>query len=158
MLGLGHDVVNITNFREQLTQSGTRILQLFSTAEQRQVALRAQQKHDETYMHYAAKWAGKEAFLKAWCQALHTVHGSSAQYPFTLDSFPWQKVEILNTSHGVPQVILSETLLAVFTQSLARSNSYSEQSATADLNMREPQIFISLSHDEPVASAIVYID
>ena len=60
-------------------------------------------------VHLAARWAGKEAFLKAWCAAIsrHAKDGAEVAYPYTLDNFPWVRIEILDDSHGVPRVILS---------------------------------------------------
>ena len=43
---------------------------LFSVREVRQASDRARQKNDGEAVHLAAKWAGKEAFLKAWCDYL----------------------------------------------------------------------------------------
>ena len=81
--GLGHDVVDVAAFVEQLSEPGSRMLSLFSVREVRQAADRARLKNDDEAVHLAAKWAGKEAFLKAWCDYL-----GDAPYPFTLDNFP----------------------------------------------------------------------
>ena len=82
--GLGHDVVDVAAFAEQLAEPGSRMRALFSVREVRQASDRARQKNDGEAVHLAAKWAGKEAFLKAWCDYL-----GDAPYPFTLDNFPW---------------------------------------------------------------------
>ena len=87
--GLGHDVVDVAAFAEQLSESGSRMRSLFSVREVRQAADRARLKNDDEAVHLAAKWAGKEAFLKAWCDYL-----GNAPYPFTLDNFPWPEIEI----------------------------------------------------------------
>ncbi len=70
MLGLGHDVVDVGAFGEQLGLSGSRMRGLFSARELRQAAQRAKAKNDGETVHLAVRWAGKEAFLKAWCEAL----------------------------------------------------------------------------------------
>ena len=80
--GLGHDVVDVAAFAEQLAEPGSRMRALFSVREVRQASDRARQKNDGEAVHLAAKWAGKEAFLKAWCDYL-----GDAPYPFTLDNF-----------------------------------------------------------------------
>ena len=101
--GLGHDVVDVAAFAEQLAEPGSRMRALFSVREVRQASDRARQKNDGEAVHLAAKWAGKEAFLKAWCDYL-----GDAPYPFTLDNFPWPEIEILDDSRGVPHVSLGK--------------------------------------------------
>ena len=107
MLGLGHDVVDVPAFTKQLNEPGTRMRNLFSMREIWQTAQRSQLKHDDEAVHLAARWAGKEAFLKAWCAAIsrHAKDGAEVAYPYTLDNFPWVRIEILDDSHGVPREI-----------------------------------------------------
>ena len=102
MLGLGHDVVDVPAFAKQLNEPGTRMRSLFSMREIWQTAQRSQLKHDDEAVHLAARWAGKEAFLKAWCAAIsrHAKDGAEVAYPYTLDNFPWVRIEILDDSHG----------------------------------------------------------
>ncbi|KAB5603398.1 holo-ACP synthase [Bifidobacterium jacchi] len=102
ILGIGHDVADIAAFAQQLAQPGTRMRALFSARELRQSALRAELHHDGEQTHLAAKWAGKEALLKAWCAAL-----GERSYPFGIDDFPWASVEILDDARGVPHVVLT---------------------------------------------------
>ena len=111
--GLGHDVVDVASFGEQLAEPGSRMRALFSVREVRQAAARAARKNDDESVHLAAKWAGKEAFLKAWCEAL-----GEGDYPFTLDDFPWSGVEILDDSRGVPHVTLSGKVAEAFRTSM----------------------------------------
>ena len=106
ILGLGHDVVDVARFAAQLAQPGTRMRALFSPRELRQAAMRAQSKDDGEAVHLAARWAGKEAVLKAWCEALASA-GVAQTPPYTLDDFPWARVEILDDSRGVPHVALA---------------------------------------------------
>ena len=135
--GLGHAVVDVAAFAEQLGQPGSHMRALFSVREVRQAADRARQKNDGEAVHLAAKWAGKEAFLKAWCDFL-----GSAPFPFTLDNFPWREIEILDDSRGVPHVSLSGDASPAF---------------QTDYSGSIPDVHISLSHDGPVASAVVMI-
>ena len=135
--GLGHDVVDVAAFAEQLGQPGSHMRALFSVREVRQAADRTRQKNDGEAVHLAAKWAGKEAFLKAWCDFLE-----SAPFPFTLDNFPWREIEILDDSRGVPHVSLSGDASPAF---------------QTDYSGSIPDVHISLSHDGPVASAVVMI-
>ena len=76
MLGLGHDVVDVPAFAKQLNEPGTRMRSLFSMREIWQTAQRSQLKHDDEAVHLAARWAGKEAFLKA--------AGTGLREPFSL--------------------------------------------------------------------------
>lgn len=179
--GLGHDVVDVAAFAEQLSEPGSRMRSLFSVREVRQAADRARLKNDDEAVHLSAKWAGKEAFLKAWCDYL-----GDAPYPFTLDNFPWPEIEILDDSRGVPHVSLGKGTASVFQTDYANSaagarysSAYSPAYSPASANgpyavMQErrnarsaqrsalgagsmPHIHISLSHDGPIASAVVTI-
>ena len=137
--GLGHDVVDVAAFAEQLAEPGSRMRALFSVREVRQASDRARQKNDGEAVHLAAKWAGKEAFLKAWCDYL-----GDAPYPFTLDNFPWPEIEILASDNG-PYAVMQE-----------RRNARSAQRSTIGAGSM-PHIHISLSHDGSIASAVVTI-
>ena len=144
--GLGHDVVDVAAFAEQLAEPGSRMRALFSV-------------------------------LKAWCDYL-----GDAPYPFTLDNFPWPEIEILDDSRGVPHVSLGKGTASVFQTDYANSAAgarYSSAYSPASDNgpyavMQErrnarsaqrsafgagsmPHIHISLSHDGPIASAVVTI-
>lgn len=106
--GLGHDVVNVAQFAEQMRESdGWRAL--FSVRELRQCSLRSDTKHDDEALHIAARWAGKEAVVKAWCEALASCNTNyPTDYPYTLDNMPWPEIEILDDSHGCPRVELAQ--------------------------------------------------
>ena len=123
MLGLGRGsyVVDVPAFtKRRPNEPGTRMRNLFSMREIWQTAQRSQLKHDDEAVHLAARWAGKEAFLKAWCAAIsrHAKDGAEVAYPYTLDNFPWVRIEILDDSHGVPRVILSSEVQRKVRQSL----------------------------------------
>ncbi|KFI91838.1 4'-phosphopantetheinyl transferase [Bifidobacterium saguini DSM 23967] len=156
MYGIGHDIVDVVAFAEQLAEPGTRMRELFSMREIRQANACAQQKNDGEAVHLAAKWAGKEAFLKAWCEAL-----GERPYPFTLDNFPWHEIEILDDSHGVPHVMLSGRAKRAFRDSLGSGDSSAENIGSSvvqsDYAGSILVIHISLSHDGPIASAVVML-
>lgn len=141
ILGLGHDVVDVATFAGQLAEPGSRMRALFSPRELRQASLRAQAKHDEESTHLAARWAGKEAVLKAWCEAL-----GDAPNPYTLDDFPWQGIEILDDSRGRPHVALRADVESRLAESLGSRLT------------GESIWHVSLSHDGPVASAVVLLE
>ena len=115
--GLGHDVVNVAQFAEQMRESdGWR--KLFSVRELRQCSLRSDTKHDDEALHIAVRWAGKEAVIKAWCEALA---GCNTDYPYTLDNMPWPEIEILDDSHGCPRVELAQEVQNKLYESVSRS-------------------------------------
>ncbi|NMM98973.1 holo-ACP synthase [Bifidobacterium olomucense] len=144
IVGLGHDVVDVAAFAEQLAEPASRMRNLFSVREVRQALERARVKNDGEAVHLAAKWAGKEAFLKAWCESL-----GEGPYPFTLDDFPWREVEILDDSRGVPHVMLAAgAARAFYGGGLSSDGPYAGS---------RPSIHVSLSHDGPIASAMVVI-
>src|SRR5206468_166697 len=60
--GIGIDVVGITAFAEQLEQPGTRFAQAFTPGERRAAKSGAGSEAESL----AARWAAKEAVLKAW--------------------------------------------------------------------------------------------
>ena len=165
ILGLGHDVVDVEAFAAQLAEPGTRMRALFSVREVRQAAVRAQAKRDGEAVHLAARWAGKEAVLKAWEAAL-----ADLPSPYTLDSFPWSCIEILDDSRGRPHVHLADdvtrTLLASLPQTLTSQSSTTSSSliqpsptqpSPTTPAARLPIWHISLTHDGPVASAVVIL-
>ncbi|PLS31961.1 4-phosphopantetheinyl transferase [Bifidobacterium margollesii] len=151
ILGLGHDVVDVAAFSEQLAEPGSRMRRLFSPRELRQASMRAQIKHDGEAVHLAARWAGKEAVLKAWCEALGDVPN-----PYTLDDFPWQGIEILDDSRGRPHVALRSDVNDRLAESLGSRSSGAPSSGSRLSG--EPIWHISLSHDGPVASAVVLLE
>lgn len=181
VLGLGHDVVDVGGFVAQLDQPGSSVRGLFSARELRQSAMRANAKHDDEAAHLAVRWAGKEAVLKAWCEAL----GERAN-PYTLDDFPWSQVEILDDSRSRPHVMLSAQCDATLRESLYVSTSHEAKPARGVRSMKNAGIsvgekgsetfsegsivgdrvahsdaslcwHISLSHDGPIASAVAIL-
>lgn len=115
--GLGHDVVNVAQFAEQM-RDGDGWRKLFSVRELRQCSLLAEAKHDDEALHIAARWAGKEAVIKAWCEALADCN---TDYPYTLDNMPWPEIEILDDSHGCPRVELAQEVQNKLYKSVSQS-------------------------------------
>lgn len=118
--GLGHDVVNVAQFAEQM-RDGDGWRKLFSVRELRQCSLLAEAKHDDEALHIAARWAGKEAVIKAWCEALADCNTDyPTEYPYTLDNMPWPEIEILDDSHGCPRVELAQEVQNKLYKSVSR--------------------------------------
>ena len=141
ILGLGHDVVDVNDFASSCEQTpGMR--SLFSTRELRQCAARAKTKGDTEMVHFAVRWAGKEAVVKAWCEAL-----GSSPYPFTIEDFPWADVEILDDERSRPSVVFANQVNRMLLESLPR------------LTMQDRITWhISLSHDGAIASAVAMLE
>ena len=81
VLGVGMDLVHIPGLAQQLSVPGTVLAQRsFTARELREAARRAEQRGAGVQgraEHLAARWAAKEAFIKAWSQALATVSRAS---------------------------------------------------------------------------------
>lgn len=148
--GLGHDVVCVQQFAQQMRDT-TGWRKLFSTRELRQCALRAEAKNDDESLHVAARWAGKEAVIKAWSEALSACGG---EYPYTLDNTPWNEIEIIDDSHGCPSVQLSASVEEKLTKSLVK---FSAKDSVVRWH-------VSLTHDgcladeTAIASAVVILE
>lgn len=152
--GIGHDIVQIAQFAQQM-HDGDGWRALFSQRELRQCAMRAHLKNDAEAMHIAARWAGKEAVIKAWCEAMSTL---GLQYPYTLDNTPWASIEILDDSHGCPSVHLDAAVNEKLMQSLSTVPMINAQ------NGFSIRWHVSLSHDglledaSAIASAFVILE
>lgn len=167
MLGLGYDLVSIADFAERLAMPGTRMSRLFSVREQRQSQERARVKGDDPESHLAVRWAGKEAVLKAWSEALRSEHA-----PYDLDDFPWGGIEILDDRRGRPGVHLGQEVQDHLDESLpAPSDSSLYELGGSGVNhdgsagaVGEDHRgagglvwHVSLSHDGGIASAVALL-
>lgn len=144
ILGLGHDVVDVGAFAEQLEMPGTRMQRLFSARERRQASLRASIKHDGEALHLAAKWAAKESVVKAWCEAL--AGRGITERPYTVDDTPWSRIEIVDDATGCPRVVVAQDVHVELCRSLAVPES------------AKPVWHVSISHDGGIASAVAVLD
>lgn len=66
MQHIGVDIVHVPGFREQLEQPGSRFEDVFTALE-----LRVAARKPDRVLHLAGRWAAKEAFIKAWSQAIY---------------------------------------------------------------------------------------
>lgn len=71
MFSVGTDLVHIPGFAEQLARPGTRFTGVFSAAELRLATQRFGSGTARQAEHLAGRWAAKEAFIKAWSEALY---------------------------------------------------------------------------------------
>ena len=137
VLGLGHDVVDVSAFAEQLAEPGSRMRGLFSVREVRQAGERARRKNDDESTHLAAKWAGKEAVLKAWCDALGDMPN-----PYTIENF------------GLVRMGPAVMRVPIVTPVSTGSEPAAASSASVSLVFRW---HVSLSHDGGIASAVAML-
>lgn len=154
--GLGHDVVALDAFAEQLAEPDGGMRRLFSPRELRQSALRGRLKADGDAVHLAARWAGKEAVIKAWCEALE----ETCPLPYTVDNVPWARIEILDDARGVPHVVLADDDARALSEALRGVQRDVPTASDAGVQPGEGARWrwhISLSHDGPVASAVAIL-
>ena len=156
--GIGTDTVAIDAFAQQLDLPGSRFRNVFTAREMR-YAIRRAQRHTRTEAagafatpaaeeagfetvipaaelapHLAARWAAKEAFIKAWSAALY---GSQPVLP----EGHWDAIEVTNDRWGRPAIILGAPIAGAVHKTLGSVN-----------------IHVSMSHDGNVASAVVLIE
>ncbi len=67
VVGVGVDLVHVPSFAEQLAQPGSRFAAAFTPGERRD----ARDRPSDPARHLAARWAAKEAVIKAWSASLH---------------------------------------------------------------------------------------
>lgn len=71
VVGIGVDLVHVPSFADQLDQPGTRFLSGFTPGERRDARDRVEARSGaDPARHLAARWAAKEAVIKAWSAAL----------------------------------------------------------------------------------------
>lgn len=144
---VGTDLVHIPDFETQLGQPGTVFAQrAFTARELREAHRRAREKGSHPAQHLAARWAAKEAFIKAWSQA-HAKHacsrGDSASPVILSKDVDWHEVELVTDRWGRPSLRLSGTIARAVEQSLGQEVSTSGCWP------------VSLSHDGDYAVAVV---
>ncbi|AWE42127.1 holo-ACP synthase [Actinobaculum sp. 313] len=136
ILGTGVDVVDIASFAAQLAEPGTRFEKVFTARERRAAHERAARRggsEGAVAEHLAARWAAKEAFVKAWSAALY---GSAPPLPETV----WSQIEVVGDQWDRPGLRLYGAVEEKFAA------------------LGETRLHLSLSHDGPVAVAFVVVD
>ncbi len=104
ILGVGMDLVDLASFREQLALPGSAFVEgVFTAAERR--ACRCKPSGDPA-QHLAARFAAKEAFIKAW---------SSARYGLPPDrlSTVLTEIEVVQDAWGRPRLRLHGDVASV---------------------------------------------
>jgi phosphopantetheine--protein transferase-like protein len=135
-LAVGLDIVTTTTFADQLADSASAFVDAtFTAREQRDArapeAIRVQR--------LAARYAAKEAFVKAWS-------GARAGRPPQLDAIDLREIEVVDDGHGRPALRLHGAV-ATSLERLAE-----------ELGLVAPlRTHLSLSHDPPTAAAVVLL-
>jgi holo-[acyl-carrier protein] synthase len=126
-VGVGVDVVGIAAFAEQLEESGTRFARVFTSGERR--AARAGSGSEAESL--AARWAAKEAVVKAWSS---TCFG----HPEVIDPahVDLREIEVRTDAWGRPAIRL--------------------HGAIAD-SMSDYDVLVSLSHDPAADIAAAFV-
>jgi holo-[acyl-carrier protein] synthase len=94
VVGVGVDLVHVPSFAEQLGQPGSRFPDLFTAGERADVASRG-----DDSRHWAARWAAREAVIKAWSSALHG-------YPPVLGDEALRDISVACDAWGRPRIVL----------------------------------------------------
>lgn len=127
--GIGVDIVDVRAFEDRLDVDGTRFREHFTPAERE--LHRPSGPLDE---HLAARWAAKEAFLKAWSVA-------RVGAPPLLPSVDFREIEVVRDAWGRPSLRLHGDV----------------RRAVAEV-FDECHVHLSLSHDVDTAVAMVVIE
>ena len=156
--GVGVDIVDLGAFAASLAEPGTRLTRAFSAAERRQSRERAEARGavagegassssgsvaagsrlaDPLARHLAARWAAKEAVIKAWSGALYGVPP-----PISPDLLVWSEIETVCDAWGRPAVRLSGEVARQVEATVGRDARWN----------------ISLSHESDSAVAFVVLE
>lgn len=141
ILGVGTDVVDIESFASQLNEPGSRFTDVFTGREQRVAKARAAShaqpgSSPDVAAHLAARWAAKESLIKAWSAALYGGPPVIAE-----TALIWSEIEVIQDKWGRPSLALHGAVASAVKNSVG--------------NIR---CHLSLTHDGPVASAVVILE
>lgn len=130
IVGVGVDLVHVSTFAAQLHEPGTRFAKAFTPGERRAARAKADTTGSEA-QHLAARWAAKEAVLKAWSS---TVYGSpDVIAPAAVDL---REIEVRGDAWGRPAIRLHGAVAEV---------------------LAGHTVLVSLSHDLEADLATAYV-
>lgn len=121
VVGVGTDLVHVPTFAAQLALPGSRFERVFTAGERRD----AQDRVDDPAVHLAARWAAKEAVVKAWSASIFG-------HPPVLTDDIWPMIEVVCDAWNRPAITLHGSVAAALPGHIA---------------------LISLSHDADYAMA-----
>jgi len=96
IVGIGLDLVTVSEFAEQLDRAGTTMIRESFTAGERRYC---QGKGTDPARSYAVRWAAKEAVLKAWASSRFARRPQVGDNPYLL-------IEVVNDAWGRPTIKL----------------------------------------------------
>ena len=126
IVGVGIDLVSIPDFAEQVDQPGTVFAETFTPGERRDAA----DKSSSAARHLAARWAAKEAVIKAWS-------GSRFSKRPVLPEDIHRDIEVVTDMWGRPKVRLSGDIAE---------------------HLKDITIHVSLTHDGDTAAAVAILE
>ena len=126
VIGVGIDLVSIPGFAEQLKQPGTTFADRFTVGERRDAASGT----GDRARHLAARWAAKEAVIKAWSVSRF------ARSPL-LPLIRHGDIEVVTDAWGRPAIRLSGEI---------------------GTHLAGTVVHISLTHDGDMAGAVAVIE
>jgi len=127
---VGIDLVSVDSFAEQLGSVGS----AFAAATFTDAELRSAAGSSGESQHLAARFAAKEAFVKAFS-------GSRPGRAPVIPDMDWRQVEIVADGWGRPMVVLHGELAAAVRSSLG-----------------EVVLHVSITHEPTMAAAVVVIE
>jgi len=126
IVGLGIDLVYVPDFAEQVDRPGTVFAQTFTPGERRDAA----DKSSSAARHLAARWAAKEAVIKAWS-------GSRFAHRPVLPEDIHRDIEVVTDMWGRPRVRLTGAIAE---------------------HLADVTIHVSLTHDGDMAAAVAVLE
>lgn len=126
VIGIGLDLVTVSEFAEQLARPGTAMSTSFTVGERRDAASRG----SDPARHLAARWAAKEAVIKAWS-------GSRFAHRPVLAGIVHAEIEVVTDAWGRPSIRLSGDVMR---------------------EMVGLTIHVSLTHDGDIAAAVAVVE
>jgi holo-[acyl-carrier protein] synthase len=126
IVGVGIDLVSIADFAEQVDRPGTVFAQTFTPGERRD----ASDKSSSAARHLAARWAAKEAVIKAWS-------GSRFAQKPVLPEGIHRDIEVVTDMWGRPRVRLSGAIAN---------------------HLAKVTIHVSLTHEGDMAAAVAILE
>ena len=126
IVGVGIDLVSIPDFAEQVDQPGTVFAETFTPGERRD----ASDKSSSAARHLAARWAAKEAVIKAWS-------GSRFSQRPVLREDIHRDIEVVTDMWGRPRVRLTGEIAE---------------------HLADVTIHVSLTHEGDTAAAVAILE
>lgn len=148
-VSVGIDLVYVPDFAAQLDTPGTRFADVFDALELR---VAAGKPAAQRAAHLAGRWAVKEAFIKAWSQALY---GCPPLLP--ADAVDFAEIQVRPDAWGRIDVALSGAVAEAFAATWGGREQAGHQADHTEEAGQGPRLTASLSHDGDYATATCII-